>query len=603
MTDEIINQIEKNDYRKIKIKGKFNDSIDRLPDCVEYISIDTDEFNYEIRKWPKNLRVLKMDRISYSKPIPKLPDTLEKLSLSSNFNYKNTDVIPENIMCLKIDSPLQNLEKFKKLTHLTIGNFNSLDKKINFPPNLTHLNFNCIYNFVLDNLPKTLSHLTLYYYNLPITNLPKNLRYLKIGTMSSHIAYLNPKLEHLNIELSWTIADNWVNHIHGNIIQTKIPDSLIDLKLNGFKEAIEFPSNLKKLKMIDYHNKLVNLPDSIKHLVLEKFNNKIKLPEKLVTLEMNEYNAEPFESFPINLKKLYIYYYSFQIKNLPSKLESINVTCYDWINNKAIIPSTLKSICINGGTFNDWKKSHIINRKYQNYIKWQMKDEDDQDEDDQNYKEDDDNDMNHPWSPPNHYENFQKSLMNIPSHASELEIAIGNKNYDLILPSWIKKLIINSHNYKKQLQNLPEQLIELEFKDHSTLNLSMIGTIYHIEDMFDSLPSNLKKLRIKSINPYMKFNNLPNSLEYFQLHNDSFDHLLDNLPDSLKHLDLVSLSFNKPLDNLPNSIKKLNLYASDFDKPLKNLPNGLEFLMICSSEINYRDITVPPSVKNFRYRT
>jgi hypothetical protein len=67
------------------------------------------------------------------------------------------------------------------LTHIAFGEmFNQPINKVIFPPSLTHLDFKWKFDHSLDNLPNTITHLSIDNLKKPLDNLPPSLKKLTL---------------------------------------------------------------------------------------------------------------------------------------------------------------------------------------------------------------------------------------------------------------------------------------------------------------------------------------------------------------------------------------------------------------------------------------
>ncbi len=589
LTREIIEKIRRDDYRRVKIRNEFNNSIDKLPDNVEYLYI-RGKFNKKVNKWPSNLKVLNFSKCNLSRLICKLPDCLERLDIPESCVITDINVIPENIKWLSfsigdysdkdglINIELwKNLYKFKKLTHLRIYGFghSGFDVETNFPPNLTHLRLKINYGCDLSNLPKKLSHLYLEKYSKSIDVLPKNLRSLTIKGYKFDINFLNSKLTYLKIGFYYKNKSN---------INYELPDSLVELDIDNYKNKINFPKNLKKLSIENYMFDLDNLPNSLTKLYFYDFNMKIKLPEKLKKIRGIYYNQELGE-LPDSLEEFDINSYNFPINKLPSKLKIINTLNNDYLIRGISIPKSLKSISLNESTW----ESYILTLKcvyrktkeieYELYSEEEWEDIDDEEEIDPKdvieYKEP--IDPSTLIMPPNYYDKIKLMLKSIPSQVTELNIDIEPNTFELEdLPRHFKKMYINTKKFNKPFNNLPQSLTDLSiYGVGSDKSNDSIG-------LFDNLPSGIKILKLGVDNINCSLDNLPDSIEHLNIETYKYNRPLDNLPNNINYFKICfeSNTFKYPykMNNLPNSIKTIESNVYNFESIMENKPNNLRAL-------------------------
>lgn len=246
LTDDMIKEIEENNYKIIMFSLRFNKSIDKLPECVNKIVFDElSDFNKSIVKLPKYLTHLKLPS-EYNKRISIFPDTITHLDLGDS-NKFCIPKLPNNLKYLKIGMFYE-----KELPPL--------------PLSLEILEFdrNSKFNLRLDNLPIFLVKLVLgYEYNQPINNLPSSLKILEFSEYSK----FNHELDNLPIGL----------------------EVLIFRFDSKFNQPLNFlPNSLKKLVLEnEYKHKLDNLPNSIIMLKLLKCDYNHNFPSSLKVLIIN----------------------------------------------------------------------------------------------------------------------------------------------------------------------------------------------------------------------------------------------------------------------------------------------------------------------------
>ena len=130
--------------KKAKFDYYFNNSIDNLPDTIEYIELGW-EFNTPINKLPTNLKEINFSNF-FNQPLTCLPEGLTSLRVSKHFNQ-----------------PLNKFNLPRTLKHLYIGrNFNHKLEPGDLPEGLITLVFinNSKYSHNLEGvLPKSINSL------------------------------------------------------------------------------------------------------------------------------------------------------------------------------------------------------------------------------------------------------------------------------------------------------------------------------------------------------------------------------------------------------------------------------------------------------------
>jgi hypothetical protein len=199
----------------VKFGEDFNNSIDDLPDDIEYIYFDdATSFNQKINKFPKNLKKIKIR--GFSPVINQLPYTLKYLELHDyehyydeiinfppnlislttyiNENYENYNYLPITLKSLYIDS-----------FYLDYINDNTIYISLtNLPPNLKYLyiagsktiSINC------NNLPDSIKQLILYQVFTNIYKLPSNLKELELDIRNPYSKEIKERFPNVKIELT-----------------------------------------------------------------------------------------------------------------------------------------------------------------------------------------------------------------------------------------------------------------------------------------------------------------------------------------------------------------------------------------------------------------
>ena len=185
------------------------------------------------------------------------------------------------------------------VTHLTLG-YNFSQPINSLPSSLTHLTFGGEFNHPIDNLPSSLTHLTLgYLFDQPIDNLPPTLTHLTLGNNFNQPVDLLPSgLTHLSL---------------GGIFNRPIdnlPSALTHLILSfNFNQPINnLPSGLTHLTINGQFNQPINLstlPKSLKYLTfgsVDKYPN--ELPSTVTHLTLKRNFLHPIDSLPFSLSSI-----------------------------------------------------------------------------------------------------------------------------------------------------------------------------------------------------------------------------------------------------------------------------------------------------------
>lgn len=201
---------------------------------------------------------------------------------------------------------------------------NSLLDNYMFPSSLTHL---CLAPTAdkttrgsVDNLPTSITHLTLQLLDLQVDHLPTSLTHLSLIHFFMHkIDHLPPFLTHLYISSSF---NEYIDHL---------PSSLTHLHIgNRFNKPVDYlPCSLKYLYLgYDFDQPIDNLPYSLTHLYLNRsFSNSLdNLPTVLYCLTIAQYRR------PID------------VEYLPKSLVVLRVPYGAHLINK---PVTIKRVTLN----------------------------------------------------------------------------------------------------------------------------------------------------------------------------------------------------------------------------------------------------------------
>ena len=175
--------------------------------------------------------------------------------------YENDNLIDLNYSASIFNFQVNNLPK--TLIHLTFGcRFNS--KVNNLPLNLTHLTFGYLFNQKVNLLPKNLTYLSFGggKFNQEINNLSPNLTYISFG-FNQEVNNLPPNIKHLTFGYNFNKEINYlpltITYIHINCNNQHLIDNL--------------HNDLKVLEIRPYFNlKLYNLPWSVNEIMFDKYS-------------------------------------------------------------------------------------------------------------------------------------------------------------------------------------------------------------------------------------------------------------------------------------------------------------------------------------------
>jgi hypothetical protein len=146
----------------IKFGINFNQSIDYLPPTVKCLILG-ENFNQNIDNIPINIEYLSLDSM-FNQPIDNLSDNIKELYLfSDNFNYPIRK-LPKNLIKLKIytyKSIILDNNSFAEVNNLNevvIYGFNSPLDNIKWPDSIKIIKFGDYFNHKINNLPKYLEY-------------------------------------------------------------------------------------------------------------------------------------------------------------------------------------------------------------------------------------------------------------------------------------------------------------------------------------------------------------------------------------------------------------------------------------------------------------
>lgn len=187
---EFLTKITPN-VKYIKLLNGFNQSLDNLPDWIEYIWFENIIYsNITITKYPKNLKKITLFRnIGFHNILNTLPLTLKYLDLYvKTINPDELYNLPPNLVSLRLrlDSYIISTDFImylpSSLRCLSLDmNLNSIHINLNnLPSNLKYLYIFGFKYVDLNNLPDSLEQLIVYYNELQIHKFPLNLKYLEL---------------------------------------------------------------------------------------------------------------------------------------------------------------------------------------------------------------------------------------------------------------------------------------------------------------------------------------------------------------------------------------------------------------------------------------
>ena len=221
--------------------------------------------NFDIKKCPKNIKKINthIDPVNFN-----LPEKLEELNYyyndgKNNDKFINFGTLPKELKKLRINGYYykinENMILPKKIEEISIyGNTGETIPQL--PKGIKYVNFGCNSNIDMPKLPDSIQEIIIDrdYQDSNINYLPNELKTLIIapfgnfGYFKGNINYLPDGLKALSL-----------NSMHLHIINTKLPDSLIYLRVG--KETIlryrKLPKNLRIL--IQYYGAIKFRPEEI----------------------------------------------------------------------------------------------------------------------------------------------------------------------------------------------------------------------------------------------------------------------------------------------------------------------------------------------------
>jgi hypothetical protein len=315
-----------------------------LPSNLQYLDISGGLKTLELSSLP--LISLMLSGTKYQPSLDKLPKTLRKLQIIGHWNGPLSS-LPPSLTYLMINSltfkhPLDCLPN--SLTHLVIGEECPCPTTLNFiPSSITHLrissyefnlplhlvnnprvqriNFGDSFNSEVDHLPSTLTHLIFdYEFNQPVNHLPTTLTHLTFGSkFDQPVTNLPSSITHLIFGTNF------------NQPVDKLPPSIIQL---FFGE--------KFIQNVD------NLPPKITELTFgSNFDSPVtKLPHSIITLTFGCYFNQKVDHLPLELTHLsFGYSFNQSVDSLPSSLSSLTLGV-KFRQSTNSLPPSLRSLFI-----------------------------------------------------------------------------------------------------------------------------------------------------------------------------------------------------------------------------------------------------------------
>jgi hypothetical protein len=297
---------------------------------------------------PENLKVLRIHKVkqTYSQLIRLAPPNLEELHIMSNANSL-IKKLPTNLKVLCINGyythPLCLPNTLKKLTILE--GFNST---LEMPDGLEYFEINNHFDQLIV--------------------FPDSLKQLIFKGKSNHPITLPLKIEKLHI--TWgslysgdapTISFTKYEHLRELVISgqynnkpIELPDNLEvfeSLSYFDYNHPIILPKKLKRLKISNKFNQLLDLPNTLEEFYLDcfKYNCSLQLPESLKIFYICATLTDPNIILPSNLKHLILIGNFNHPIVLPKYLEKLEI--YNDFNHPIELPDLLKHLSL-GGCFN-----------------------------------------------------------------------------------------------------------------------------------------------------------------------------------------------------------------------------------------------------------
>jgi hypothetical protein len=341
----------------LQVGDKFDQPVDNLPPCLQQLVFGAN-FNKPIDKLPPSLAGLKFRNKSvFNHPVGNLPASLQTLFLSRSFN-RQIDNLPASLTHLYFDPnshpKISELPSSLKILFICdvsiIRPFTSI-----WPPALKELDLVNFLTTDFEDIPPTLTHLTLFYETAATTYPdPSHLPCLKnlelhgdltstpnLGAFSS----LTSLVMHHTAQLPTTYPPNLKKlKFCGSIAHPldNLPPSLTLLKVNPQFNypADNLPPSLTHLVLGESFNQALNqLPPSLYHLSLRKskFNHPVdNLPKSLTFLSLGDAFNQSICSLPPSLTYLRLgKSFAESLDFLPQSLATLSVN-FESLNEKGV---------------------------------------------------------------------------------------------------------------------------------------------------------------------------------------------------------------------------------------------------------------------------
>lgn len=294
-----------NQLTHIQFGVKFNQPVDRLPNRLTHLTFGF-EFNQPVDNLPRSLINIVLG-VLFNHPVEHLPHSLQSLSTTGCFT-QSIRLLPKSLTYLTLDSYmtrhcwalppfLQHLMVSVLLPNISLpASLTSLEctpekiETISWPTGLMHLKLGQNFEGTLENLPSSLTHLTLPMYfdepllSLPICNSLTHITFDKFGTFNGQFdGHLFPHLTHLTFG---AVFNQPINNL------PKILTHLCFYKGSKFNNPIDrLPPHLTHLVLGEAFNRPCNrLPTTLTHLTFGlEFNQPIlDLPPSLLVLAFSD---------------------------------------------------------------------------------------------------------------------------------------------------------------------------------------------------------------------------------------------------------------------------------------------------------------------------
>lgn len=169
-TEDLLNTLRIIKQVVIRIHEDF-DFLNKLPDNIETIHIDSTNFNQPIDCLPSKLKRLKISSKKFCQPLDDLPTGIKEIVIYGSYNL-----------------PLDLLPSSLELLDLTLSSFN---QPVNFLPyGLKKIFLSFCFNQTIDYLPDSVEEIYIGYcgngygptlFNQSINRFPKRLKYMEIN--------------------------------------------------------------------------------------------------------------------------------------------------------------------------------------------------------------------------------------------------------------------------------------------------------------------------------------------------------------------------------------------------------------------------------------